>query len=104
MTPMSKRLNVKNNGMKDFNGKSLPVTQVDVIKCPADNMEFAVSVVNDLTIDQLTVTNGINVQNTLYTVTDVAQTLKEMSDTLSALETKINNSGTPTFTARITSK
>lgn len=103
MTPQIKRQREINNKFKTFNGNSLSITQVDIYKCPADNMEFAVSVVPNLTLDKLTVKDGINVENSLYTVTDVAQTLQEMSVTLSALNLKINNEASA-FTSRIVSK
>ena len=101
--PKTKELSGNNSSFVDMNNNPLRSAEVSFLKIPADGKGFAVTLVSDVTFNNITVKNQIDVENSAYKITDLTQTVKEIGDTVRSLEEKINNQ-IPAFTTRITTK
>jgi len=79
-----------NTQFTDYAGKLVSVKEIPVIAAMPDDMGVGVTIVEDMTISTLAVTNKFTAENESIQVSDLAGLLSDMKTAINAVEDKIN--------------
>lgn len=91
---------------KTISGATKIVTERYKISVKSDQGDDAATVPSKVTVNELSVTGTVTVENSAKSVTDLAGTINTLADELASLKTQVNGDGASTtaITANITSK